>query len=433
MTSLRSGCVAVLIGLGVLAGPVLGTPRMSVEPRCVAGSETLVVTVRGVTASRGRIRVVATADISLVLHHATRSFRRRGPVSIRVGLRAGSLYDCTATHAAITVSARVIPGHGRVQLVRGRLAPPPLSGVVVVDPPAAERVPPVTVPADEASPSIPDASPLAPILVAPPLTTRLPGTTRTVMGLVGAPVIEASGLAMSRSQAGVFWTHNDSGDTARIFAIGRDGAIRATVPLAGIGAVDVEDIASGPGPLGTEFIYVADIGDNAAVRASVRVHRLVEPDLSGIAPGAVLAPVGVTSITLVYPDGPRDAEALVVDRTQGHLYIITKREARSRIYRLDAAQVLVGGGVLEFVGELAYGWVVGASACDDGRTVMVKTYGGLLVHESPFGLAAALLAPGVARPYLAEPQGEAVAVNAACTEYATLSEGHSQPLVVYGR
>ena len=60
-----------------------------------------------------------------------------------------------------------------------------------------------------------------------------------------------------------------------------------------------------------------------------------------------------------------------------------------------------------------------------------KTYGAIRVHTSPGGLVAALLAAGDARPYVAEPQGEAVAVDASCSAYATLSEGAGQPIVRY--
>ncbi|MSR04229.1 MAG: hypothetical protein EXS04_01345 [Phycisphaerales bacterium] len=193
-----------------------------------------------------------------------------------------------------------------------------------------------------------------------------------------APVTEASGLAWSRSQADLFWTHNDS-----------------------------------------------------AVRTSIVVYRVAEPSVAGLPAGATLGAVAPHVVHLTYPDGARDAEALVVDRTTGDLYVITKREARSRVYRVTAAQVAAGIGVMQMVGEMPYGGVVGADACAGGTTIVVKTYFAVRVHQSPLGLAAALLGEGSMRPYVREPQGEAIAVDAACESYMTLSEGLNQPLVRY--
>ena len=59
--------------------------------------------------------------------------------------------------------------------------------------------------------------------------------------------------------------HNDSGDTARVFALDGTGAVRGTYSLTGATAIDWEDITvvAGATP-GSGTIYAADIGDNAA-------------------------------------------------------------------------------------------------------------------------------------------------------------------------
>ena len=54
-------------------------------------------------------------------------------------------------------------------------------------------------------------------------------------------ITELSGLAASRTRDGVFYTHNDSGDGARFFAIDRTGALLATYTLEGVDANDIED------------------------------------------------------------------------------------------------------------------------------------------------------------------------------------------------
>ena len=55
--------------------------------------------------------------------------------------------------------------------------------------------------------------------------------------------------------------HNDSGDTARVFAIDRAGTTRAILSLPGVSAIDIEDIAIGPGPdEWRPYLYLGDIG-----------------------------------------------------------------------------------------------------------------------------------------------------------------------------
>ena len=124
-----------------------------------------------------------------------------------------------------------------------------------------------------------------------PLTTT---TTTTTDGLlkncptVAAPVqvatvdeasiTETSGLIASRTQPGVFWLHNDSGDQARFFALDAAGARLGTFKIQDIDADDWEAMAAGPGPAPGEWLYFGDIGDNSEKRDFITVHRLPEPD-----------------------------------------------------------------------------------------------------------------------------------------------------------
>src|SRR5437867_2032775 len=72
---------------------------------------------------------------------------------------------------------------------------------------------------------------------------------------------EASGLVASRNNANVLWTHNDSGDSARVFALDTQGRKLGIYTLPGAANVDYEDIAIGPGPVtNVQYLYVGDIG-----------------------------------------------------------------------------------------------------------------------------------------------------------------------------
>ncbi|MEI7692644.1 MAG: hypothetical protein WCJ50_09010 [Actinomycetes bacterium] len=198
--------------------------------------------------------------------------------------------------------------------------------------------------------------------------------------LIGAPTVnapdltEASGLAESAVNPGVYWTHNDSGDRARLFAIdAATGALRATFGLPGVTATDWEDLAIAPDADGNDAFYIADIGDNTAVRGSVTIYRVAEPTLprAGGAPVTINAGA-VSSQRLTYPGGPRDAESLAVG-SDGALTIISKREAQVGVYRLADPQFTGGRSQLDSVGQLPLTWVVGASASADGSFVLIKT------------------------------------------------------------
>jgi hypothetical protein len=70
---------------------------------------------------------------------------------------------------------------------------------------------------------------------------------------------EASGIAASRMNPNVLWTHNDSGDSARVFAMTAAGTNLGTYSISGASATDWEDIAVGPGPsAGAQYLVVPD-------------------------------------------------------------------------------------------------------------------------------------------------------------------------------
>ena len=87
---------------------------------------------------------------------------------------------------------------------------------------------------------------------------------------------EISGVAASRKNADVLWVHNDSGDSARIYAMSIQGKHLGVYNLVGASATDWEDIAVGPGPVeGQDYVYAGDVGDNTRQRPSVTVDFIV--------------------------------------------------------------------------------------------------------------------------------------------------------------
>jgi hypothetical protein len=100
----------------------------------------------------------------------------------------------------------------------------------------------------------------------------------TLVGtLTSSTLDEVSGIVDSRANPNTFWVHNDSGDTARFFAINHQGALLGTFPLSGAPLGDWEDIAIAPKPSGGNYLYLGDIGDNNSNRPYIIVYRTDEP------------------------------------------------------------------------------------------------------------------------------------------------------------
>ena len=88
---------------------------------------------------------------------------------------------------------------------------------------------------------------------------------------------EASGLVQGRLDPAILWTHNDSGDGPRLFALAHTGETRAIFELAGAPEGDWEDIAIGRDAEGSPVLFVGDIGANGQDRDALVVYVLSEP------------------------------------------------------------------------------------------------------------------------------------------------------------
>lgn len=134
---------------------------------------------------------------------------------------------------------------------------------------------------------------------------------------------ESSGLARSTYYEDVLWTHNDSGDSSRIFGVRKNGRTAAVLRIAGASARDWEDMAPGP----NHTLWVGDIGDNARQRGNISVYRITEP--RNLESGSVRA----TRFDLKYPDRAHDAEGLMVRPGTGRVFVISKSPSGGAIYR----------------------------------------------------------------------------------------------------
>ncbi len=260
--------------------------------------------------------------------------------------------------------------------------------------------------------------------------TLLIALAATVLAEVQIPKLtESSGVVASRKYAGVLWTHNDSGNGPWLFALDRAGKSLGRWQVAMARANDWEDIAIGP-----EGLYIGDIGDNLRRRPFVTVYRVAEPDPRDKGERTAAA----ESFRFTYPDGPHDAEAMMIHPKTGDLYIVSKAhlgDPGTALYR--AAAPLRSKGkpqVLQKVADLdmprgllgSVAGITGGDISPDGRRVILCDY---------FAAYEAELRPGwkdlkwTRIDLGSRPQGEGICYRADGKAVIATSEGKTFPLI----
>jgi hypothetical protein len=253
-------------------------------------------------------------------------------------------------------------------------------------------------------------------------------TRIAVTGSVESPeLVEASGLAVSRTTDEVLWSHNDSRDGPRLYALGTDGSDLGVFEIPGAFAFDWEDIGAGPDASGTgHYLYVGDIGDNFGIRDGlVTLHRV--PDID---PATMDDSFPETApIALTYPDGSHNAEALFIDPVDPAVYIITKSRTEAFVYR-GPIDITEGAADLELVATLFLGGEVsGADISADGSLIALRGYDSVWMWHRTAGqsIADALASEPCEAPSPEERQGESIALDADLN-YWTVSEGTNKDL-----
>ncbi len=235
--------------------------------------------------------------------------------------------------------------------------------------------------------------------------------------------------------------------------------------LSGLTNVDWEDIASARIG-GQALLYIGDFGDNGATRDELRIYRVQEPLLADAGgAGGVIPAADIETIRFQYPATPageaggaaRDAESMIVDPHSGDIYILTKREPVSRLFRLSHATSYTGIQTLEYLGDTPaippdsiYGISSSSTGADisrDGLEILVRNYRHILYFERPdldTSIADLLVGDqveeipsiGISLPG-GEPIGESICFDAAGDGFFTIGEtpggAASNPLFYYRR
>jgi hypothetical protein len=233
-------------------------------------------------------------------------------------------------------------------------------------------------------------------------------------------IAESSGVAASSTRDGLYFTHNDSGDTSRFFAVDTSGCALVIFDLAdqSFVAFDWEDLARGPGKGGQPSLWFGDIGDNLAVRRNVTVYRALEPKVRrSVDPATAECPspkartIKATAFDLTYEDGPHDAETVLVHPQTGQLFVVTKvGEGDAGVYaapaRLRSGRTNVLRRVASIPGRTN---VTGGDIDPGGGRLVLRDYQDAFEYGIPDGDVAAAFAGEPRRIDLpAMPQGEAI-------------------------
>ncbi len=263
----------------------------------------------------------------------------------------------------------------------------------------------------------------------------------TILGrLKNRSVVESSGLAASRVNPGLYWTHNDSGDGPFIYAFDSRGTSKGVwrIPAA---ARDWEDMDVGPGPDPTKsYIYIGDIGDNESSRAEIVIYRLPEPVVAPTHASATKAKALVTETPEVfrvrYPDGKHDAETLMVHPQTARLFVVTKVIlGRPSVYeaRLDSetTNVMLRVASLDIPSPIG-GIITAGSVSPDGRRIVLCDY--LQAYELVLPKEIETFDEIWKQPFVKIPlgrrkQGEAITYRLDGKALLATSEGRSSPII----
>ena len=244
-----------------------------------------------------------------------------------------------------------------------------------------------------------------PASVSPSETVSPPETRCTVDD---SRLAELSGLAVVGD--GV-WAMADGGRRVELHRLDPDTCAIVESRTAKVDPYDAEDLAVGP----DGSLWVGDIGDNEQRRGTVAL--------------IVVPPKGEPVLhRLTYPDGPHDAEALLVD-ARGVPTVVTKGVGVAGIYQPEGPLHGSDPTPLVHVGDLAlprsttvggpiggFGsrTVTGGAVSADGRVVALRTYTDAWLFAVPAegGVVGALRGTPVQVPLPGEPQGEALAFTA---------------------
>lgn len=249
---------------------------------------------------------------------------------------------------------------------------------------------------------------------APDPTTGDP-TPGTLTTLKDNRIQEASGMSYAMAHSGVVWVHNDEGENPQVYGVSiANGQTVATYGVSGPSLVDPEAIRTNAN---NGFIWLADIGDNDNDRTDCSLVVTAEP--SSLGNKGVLSS---TRLPIAYPQGPQNAEALLINSVTNEVYIITKASV-GRLYKLTTLKTTTN--MLTNMNKAMPPNVTDATFTEDGRFVFIRCEGvqnTLVYNSSTWTQVGAIASPPLSK-------GESITVEPGGKSFLIGSEGKNSPIV----
>ncbi|OUZ07817.1 hypothetical protein BHE97_15685 [Aeromicrobium sp. PE09-221] len=199
-------------------------------------------------------------------------------------------------------------------------------------------------------------------------TGRAEGAEQQPVSRMSDPrITESSGLAISRAHDDLAYTINDSGHDPLVYAVRISTGETVGVTRLDADVTDPEALALHDGTL-----WIADTGDNTAVRDEIALLALPEPG-----PGDRTVAPDRYRIAL---DSPADIEALLIDR-EGVPHLVTKVIGSGVVYRLDGLSTASPAAPTR-LDIAAPPLVTDAAFAPDGSSIVLLTYLGVHVLDA---------------------------------------------------
>lgn len=245
-------------------------------------------------------------------------------------------------------------------------------------------------------------------------------TTPQKVPITPGIIDEASGIVASYSMPGNFWINQDSGQPASLYLVSADGKNIKEMKISGATNRDWEDVAIGPGPAaGTNYLYIGDIGDNANAAPVSFIYRV--PEVADA--NASFDQNALEKISFTYPDGPRDAESLLLDPVTKDIFVLSKSGQGTNVYKLAFPQSISETMVAEKVGTMpGVTLATGGNISKDGTEILIRTYLAAYYWKVKSGESVAQTLTQAATKSLLVVLGEAVCMDVEGKGFYTISE-----------
>jgi hypothetical protein len=163
---------------------------------------------------------------------------------------------------------------------------------------------------------------------------KAPYGEAVLMATISNPAVtEASGLAVSSKNKNILWTINDGGNSPVLYGMSLESNMVYPFNIKNVLNKDWEDLASFRLKK-KQHLIIADVGDNYAQRKSYTLYVVKEPriNIHTKTKGNTMKLVWQTRF--LYPDGPRDCEAVAVDLRHKRILLLSKRTKPPILYEL---------------------------------------------------------------------------------------------------